>query len=162
MPTNIWKRVGQSKNMLSSTFEPASIKYEVLGWHDHGSIIMIHVDLKSHWIIFNTLYRQWKWKISHIPHKASARFLFSTNSYTRRRCVWCKQHPFNFTRFLCLTPVIDTTSFKKSSMPWWDFVVNSFTANFVPSNRIPYKIHKKMMCCLLEIWHHSNQSKNLN
>jgi hypothetical protein len=42
--------------------------------------------------------------------------------------------------------VIDTISFKKSSMPWWDFVVNSFIGNFVPSNRIPYKIHKKMIC----------------
>jgi hypothetical protein len=32
MPTNILNRVGQSKNMLSSIFEPASIKYKVLGW----------------------------------------------------------------------------------------------------------------------------------
>ncbi len=147
--------------MLSSIFEPASINYEVLGWHDHGSIIMIHVD-SNHIELFLTHYRQWKWKVSHIPHKVSTRFLFSTNSYTRRRCVWCKQHLFNFIRFLCLAPVIDTISFKKSSMLWWDFVINSFTANFVPSNRIPYKIHKKMMCCLLEIWHNSNQSKNLN
>ncbi len=32
MPTNIWNRVGQSKNMLSSIFEPTSIKYKVFGW----------------------------------------------------------------------------------------------------------------------------------
>jgi hypothetical protein len=28
-------------------------------------------------------YKQWRWIVSDIPHKASARFLFSTNSYIR-------------------------------------------------------------------------------
>jgi hypothetical protein len=46
---------------------------------------------------------------------------------------------------------MDTTSFKKSSMPWWDFVVNNFTANFVPSNKIPYKIHQKWKIVIKQI-----------
>ncbi len=148
MPTNIWNHVGQSKNMLSSIFESASIKYKVLGW----SWINYHdiCGFKNHDFFF-THYTQWRWKVSQIPHRASARFLFSTYSYTRRRCVWCKQTPFNFTRFLCRTPVMLTTSFKKSSMPWWDFVINNFTANFVPSNKIPYKIHKKWKIVIKQV-----------
>jgi hypothetical protein len=33
--------------------------------------------------------------------------------------------------------VMETTSFKKSSMPWWDLVVNNFTATVVPSTKHP-------------------------
>jgi hypothetical protein len=28
-------------------------------------------------------------------------------------------------------------------MAWWDFAINSFIANFVPSDKIPYKMHVK-------------------
>ncbi len=78
-----------------------------------------------------------------IPHRASARFLFSTYSNTIRRCVARKEHPFTFTRFLWLTSVMSTISFKNSLTPWCD-LFNSFTATFVPLGNVPYKIHRNI------------------
>jgi hypothetical protein len=66
--------------------------------------------------------------------------------HTQEDIVYGVNNTLSTSQGFCVSPVIDTTSFKKSSMPWWDFVVNSFTANFVPSNKIPYKIHKKLIC----------------
>jgi hypothetical protein len=48
--------------------------------------------------------------------------------------------------------VIETTSFKKSSMFWCDCVFNNFIAKFVPSNNVPYKICRKNVIQLLKIW----------
>jgi hypothetical protein len=44
---------------------------------------------------------------------------------------------------LWLTPVMSTTSFKNLLTPWCD-LFNNFTATFVPSGNIPYKIHKNI------------------
>ncbi len=124
-------------------FKSTSCKYKHVYMMDHGSKFMLyvlyHTTFWLHMSMFNTT-RVKKWCS---PHKTLARFLFSKNSYTRRRCVWCTQHPFNFTRFLCIMPLMDTISLKKSLMTWWDLVVNNFIANFVPSTKDPYNAQKR-------------------
>ncbi len=102
---------------------------------------MVMIMIFRKWTLFRHFFMLYKTrvKVGHLPHKTKTRLLFLTNSYTSRHCVPCKQHPFNVTKFLCLMLVMDTNSFKKSSIPLWDFWVNNFTTNSIPSNKTPYK-----------------------
>ncbi len=120
-------------------FYSTTYRYKIYGfWLIMGQSSFIEMLNQISFEVCVSMLNNWPTlKVCHLPHKASARSLFSKNSYTRRRCVRCKQHPFNFTRFLCVMPVMETTSFKKSSMPWWDLVVNNFTATVVPSTKHP-------------------------
>ncbi len=102
---------------------------------------MVMIMIFRKWTLFRHFFMLYKTrvKVGHLPHKTKTRLLFLTNSYTSRHCVPCKQHPFNVTKFLFLMLVMDTNSFKKSSIPLWDFWVNNFTTNSIPSNKTPYK-----------------------
>ena len=81
-----------------------------------------------------------------VPHRASARFPFSTYSYTSICCLSLIQQPRSLTRFRCRIPVIKTTSFKKSSA--FPDVNIFFAAISVPSINVPCKMFETEIYCI--------------
>jgi hypothetical protein len=104
--------------------------------HYTAKLEKIHSTCTVHKIITKKLFHHEGCKL---PNKNCSRSPFSTYSYTRSRWSFRMQHPFSFTRFLCLTAATRTISFRKSSRLCWDFVYNCFIATAHPFGKVPCK-----------------------